>query len=50
MLEDIIYERFGYEMEDVVRKMREIGYNARELNEARRKMEIDIGDFNFDSV
>lgn len=49
-MEDIVYEKFGYEKEDIVRKVREVGYDTRDLEEARRKMEIDIGDFNFDSL
>jgi predicted acetyltransferase len=45
LLEDIIYDKFGYEVEDVERKIEEINYDVSKRNELRRKMEAEIGDF-----
>jgi predicted acetyltransferase len=45
MLEDTIYDKFGYEIEDVERKIEEINYDTSKRNELRRKMEAEIGDF-----
>jgi hypothetical protein len=45
LLEDTLYEKFGYEIEDVERKIEEINYDTSERNELRRKMEAEIGNF-----
>ena len=51
LLEDIIYEKFGYEKEDIVRKIEEgTAVNTLERELAYKKMAADISDFSFESL
>lgn len=45
LLEDTVYDKFGYEIEDVERKIQEINFDTSKRNELRRKMEAEIGGF-----
>jgi predicted acetyltransferase len=44
LLEDVIYDKFGYEIEDVDRKIEEINYDTTKRIELRNKMEAEIAE------
>lgn len=48
-MEDIIYEKFGYEHEDIARKIEEISFNTNELEQMRNSLKMEIGGFHFES-
>jgi len=49
LIDDIVYEKYGYEREEVEKQIEELPLLARELNKCRNNLFAEIGHFNMDS-
>lgn len=50
LIDDIVYEKYGYEREEVEKYLEELPLLARDLRKCRNNLFAEIGQFNMDSL
>ena len=50
LIDDIVYEKYGYEREEIERHLEELPLLARDLRRCRQNLFAEIGQFNMDSM
>jgi hypothetical protein len=50
LIDDIIYEKYGYEREEIERQISELPLLAKDLKKWRNTLLTEIGEFNFESL